>query len=85
MIIGVPKEIKDHEYRVSVTPDGVRALRQAGHERQNTEPKHLILGNTGTYIDAKGNLQDRPKLINTGIGLARRPDQLLFHEPLEVA
>jgi alanine dehydrogenase len=32
MIIGVPKEIKDHEYRVSVTPDGVRALRQAGHE-----------------------------------------------------
>ncbi len=31
MIIGVPKEIKDHEYRVSVTPDGVRALRQAGH------------------------------------------------------
>jgi alanine dehydrogenase len=32
MIIGVPKEIKDHEYRVSVTPDGVQALRQASHE-----------------------------------------------------
>src|SRR5690348_18411465 len=32
MIIGVPKEIKDHEYRVGVTPDGVRALRHAGHE-----------------------------------------------------
>jgi alanine dehydrogenase len=32
MVIGVPKEIKDHEYRVGVTPDGVRALRQAGHE-----------------------------------------------------
>jgi alanine dehydrogenase len=31
MIIGVPKEIKDHEYRVSLTPDGVRTLRQAGH------------------------------------------------------
>ena len=31
MVIGVPKEIKDHEYRVSVTPDGVRALRQASH------------------------------------------------------
>ena len=29
MVIGVPKEIKDHEYRVSVTPDGVRALRQS--------------------------------------------------------
>jgi alanine dehydrogenase len=32
MVIGVPKEIKDHEYRVSVTPDGVRILRQAGHD-----------------------------------------------------
>jgi alanine dehydrogenase len=32
MVIGIPKEIKDHEYRVSVTPDGVQALRQAGHE-----------------------------------------------------
>ena len=32
MVIGVPKEIKDHEYRVSVTPDGVRALHQAGHD-----------------------------------------------------
>ncbi len=32
MIIGVPKEVKDHEYRVSVTPNGVRALRQAGQE-----------------------------------------------------
>ncbi|MBA5875210.1 MAG: alanine dehydrogenase [Nitrospira sp. CR1.2] len=32
MVIGVPKEIKDYEFRVSVTPDGVRALRQAGHQ-----------------------------------------------------
>ena len=32
MVIGVPKEIKDHEYRVSVTPEGVRALLAAGHE-----------------------------------------------------
>ena len=32
MVIGVPKEIKDHEYRVSITPEGVRTLRGAGHE-----------------------------------------------------
>ncbi|MGA6829228.1 alanine dehydrogenase [Nitrospira sp. NS4] len=31
MIIGVPKEVKDHEYRVSLTPDGAAALRKAGH------------------------------------------------------
>ena len=32
MIIGVPKEIKDHETRVGLVPSGVTALRQAGHE-----------------------------------------------------
>lgn len=31
MLIGVPKETKNHEYRVGVTPAGVRALRLAGH------------------------------------------------------
>ncbi len=31
-MIGVPKEIKDHEYRVSLTPDGAATLRQRGHE-----------------------------------------------------
>ncbi len=32
MIIGVPKEIKDNEARVGVTPAGVKALTEAGHE-----------------------------------------------------
>lgn len=32
MRIGVPREIKDHEFRVGVTPQGVRTLRDAGHE-----------------------------------------------------
>ncbi len=32
MLIGVPKEIKNHEYRVGVTPDGTRALTAAGHQ-----------------------------------------------------
>jgi alanine dehydrogenase len=31
MIIGVPKEIKDHESRVGVIPAGVKALTEAGH------------------------------------------------------
>lgn len=31
MIIGVPKEIKDNEYRVGLVPAGVQALRAAGH------------------------------------------------------
>lgn len=32
MKIGVPKEIKNHEYRVGATPSLVRTLVQAGHE-----------------------------------------------------
>ncbi len=31
MIIGLPKEIKDNEYRVGLTPAGVKTLRDAGH------------------------------------------------------
>jgi alanine dehydrogenase len=34
MIIGVPKEIKDNEARVGVTPAGVKALTEAGHTVQ---------------------------------------------------
>ena len=32
MRIGVPREIKDHEFRVGLTPAGARALVAAGHE-----------------------------------------------------
>src|SRR4029077_1289576 len=31
MIIGVPKEVKEGEYRIAMTPDGVKALTGAGH------------------------------------------------------
>ena len=31
MIIGVPKEVKDHESRVGITPAGVKALVDASH------------------------------------------------------
>ncbi len=32
MIIGIPKEVKDHESRVGITPAGVKALVDAGHK-----------------------------------------------------
>jgi len=31
MIIGLPREIKDNEYRVAMTPGGVKQLSEAGH------------------------------------------------------
>lgn len=41
MLIGVPKEIKEGEFRVAVTPGGVELLRQAGH-------RVLVQKNAGT-------------------------------------
>ena len=32
MIVGVPKEVKDNEYRVALTPEGARELVRAGHQ-----------------------------------------------------
>ncbi len=44
MLIGIPKEIKDHEYRVGATPSGVRELVNAGHQV-------LVQTNAGSAID----------------------------------
>lgn len=43
MLIGIPKEIKNHEYRVGATPAMVRALVEAGH-------KVLVQKDAGTKI-----------------------------------
>jgi alanine dehydrogenase len=31
VIVGIPTEVKDHEYRVAATPEGVRELAHSGH------------------------------------------------------
>src|SRR4051794_6657248 len=32
MVIGVPREVKDHETRVGLVPSGATALRETGHD-----------------------------------------------------
>ncbi|MEE9566650.1 MAG: hypothetical protein V3W17_04045, partial [Desulfobacteria bacterium] len=32
MIIGLPKEVKDNEYRVAMMPGGVRQIVEGGHQ-----------------------------------------------------
>ena len=32
MLVGIPREIKNHEYRVGLTPAGVRELVANGHQ-----------------------------------------------------
>ncbi len=44
MLIGIPKEIKNHEYRCAATPSGVRELVSSGH-------KVLIQSQAGEAID----------------------------------
>ena len=39
MKVGVPKEVKNHEYRVALTPVGAHELAQHGHEVARTHPE----------------------------------------------
>src|ERR1035441_6055431 len=61
MIIGVPKEIKDNEYRVGIVPGGVEELTAAGHQvliekgaGQGSGISDAELGDAGAQIVASG-------------------------------
>jgi alanine dehydrogenase len=54
MIVGLPKEIKDNENRVALTPAGVRALAAAGHEVVVEQSAGLGSGITDEDYSAAG-------------------------------
>jgi alanine dehydrogenase len=57
MKIGLPKEIKDHEKRVAITPDGVRKLTQKGHSVSVEQRAGFGSGfNDNEYIEAGGSV-----------------------------
>src|SRR5947208_6810550 len=59
MKIGLPKEIKDNEYRVGLTPAGVNALVHAGHEVFVQKTAGEGSGFTDEqYVNAGGKLLD---------------------------
>lgn len=59
MKIGLPKEIKDNEYRVGLTPAGVQALAHAGHEVYVQKTAGEGSGFTDDqYVGAGGQLLD---------------------------
>lgn len=59
MLIGVPKEIKDHEYRVAMTPDGVRTLVRSGHKVRVQSGAGSGIGFSDTdYREAGADLAD---------------------------
>lgn len=92
MKIGLPKEIKDNEYRVGLTPAGVNALVLAGHEVFVQRSAGEGSGITDEqYVDAGGKiLETADDIWQTGDMIVKvkepiapeyprmREDQLLF-------
>ena len=64
MIIGIPKEIKKNEYRISVTPAGAQALVETGH-------KVLIEQNAGN-----GSSFSDEEYSNVGATILKSRDEL---------
>ena len=64
MLVGVPKEIKNHEYRIGLTPAGVRELIESGHEVivQNNGGVAIGLDNE-QYIAAGAQIVDTAEEI----------------------
>jgi alanine dehydrogenase len=60
MIIGVPKEIKDNEYRVGATPEMVKALTKAGHQVLVQKSAGERIGFTDQFYSACG-----AKIVNS--------------------
>lgn len=64
MRVGVPTEIKNHEYRVGMTPPGVRELTRRGHEV-------LVQSNAGHQIGI-----DDPDYISAGAKIMGTADEV---------
>ncbi|MBI1423313.1 MAG: alanine dehydrogenase [Gammaproteobacteria bacterium] len=79
MRIGVPKEIKDQEYRVGVTPAGVSTLVQAGHEV-------LIQKDAGTRIGFSNDdyVEAGAAIVETAQAIYQCPMVMKVKEPQPV-
>jgi len=78
MIIGVPKEIKNHEYRVGLTPESASELVLAGHDV-------IIETNAGAGIGATDQDYEKigAKIISTAQDIFNQADMVVkVKEPL---
>ncbi len=92
MLIGVPKEIKTHEYRVGLTPSSVRELAHNGHEvlvqkaaghAIGLDDRHYIaagarIGDTAEDIFAAADMVVKVKEPQPGECRMLREGQILF-------
>jgi alanine dehydrogenase len=64
MIVGVPKEIKNHEYRVGMTPSSVRELTLRGHQVLVQKNAGTAIGLTDDqYVAAGATMVETPEEI----------------------
>lgn len=64
MLIGVPKEIKNHEYRIGLTPAGVHELVVNGHQVMVQHDGGAAIGfDNDQYIEAGAQIIDTPEEI----------------------
>lgn len=92
MLIGVPSEIKNHEYRVGVTPDGVVELIAAGHSvlvqaqagvgsgysDEDYQAAGATIVGTAEEVYARAKMIVKVKEPQPSECRMLRPDQLLF-------
>ena len=64
MLIGIPKETKNHEYRVALTPDGAAALTRSGHSVRIQSDAGKDIGLTDdSYRQAGAEIVESPAQI----------------------
>ena len=79
MIIGVPKEVKDNEFRVALTPEGARELTHAGHR--------VIVQDTagdGSSLPQERYIKAGAEIVDTAEEVWREAEMVLkVKEPIE--
>lgn len=78
MLIGIPKEIKDHEYRVGATPAIVRAFVEAGHKVMVQKDAGTKIGFTNQMFEHAG-----AKLVDTAKDVYSAEMVIKVKEPQE--
>jgi alanine dehydrogenase len=72
MLIGTPKEIKNHEYRVGLTPAGVRELTSRGHQVMIQKGAGLGIGISDDHYHKVG-----AELVDTASEIFRRAEMIV--------
>lgn len=72
MLIGVPKEIKNHEYRVGLIPSSVRELTANGHKVVVQRGAGVVIG-----IDDKAYEQVGATIVDTAVEIFKTADMIV--------